>query len=62
MTIYEKAIKVREECESHKKCTSEEDCPYYDKCFESKILFFAVESYSIRMIAEAIKEEKWNVK
>ena len=50
MTIYQKAIKVRKEC------------IYYKKCSKSNIILFSPMDDNILTIAEAIHEEKWNVK
>ena len=61
MNNYQKAIKVREECEKHIECAIENNCPYYDKCFKSNILFFPPETYDIKTIIKAIEEEDWNI-
>ena len=59
MTIYQKAIKVRKECETQRVCGK---CSYNNHCFKSNILFFEPTIEDIKDIARAIKEEKWNVK
>ena len=59
MTIYQKAIKVRKECETRKVC---DNCPYDEDCLKSNILFFTPYTSDIKEIAKAIVEEKWNVK
>ena len=59
MTNYQKAIKVRKTCEDQKDCR---ECPYYEKCKNTKIFFFSPVEENIEDIARAIKEEKWNVK
>ena len=59
MTNYQKAIKVRKECETQKVC---ENCPYKDNCLKSNILFFDPSMEDLKMIAKAIVLEKWNVK
>ena len=43
MTNYQKAIKVRKECETHREC---ENCPYKKHCLISDILFYA---YSLHL-------------
>ena len=59
MTIYQKAIKVRKECETQKACVN---CSYDEDCLKSNIIFFIPCTSNIKEIAKAIKEEKWNVK
>ena len=59
MTIYQKAIKVRKECETHREC---ENCPYKKHCLISDILFFEPSMENIEDVAKAIVKEKWNVK
>ena len=59
MTIYQKAIKVRKECESQKGCGN---CPYDEDCLISNIIFFIPSTSNIKEIAKAIVKEKWNVK
>ena len=59
MTNYQKAIKVRKECETQKVCGN---CPYKDHCLKSNILFFAPSKEDLKEIAKAIVIEKWNVK
>ena len=59
MTIYQKAIKVRKECEVQSVC---EKCAYKKHCLVSDILFFEPSKEDLEEIAKAIKEEKWDVK
>ena len=59
MTIYQKAIKVRKECESQKAC---ENCSYKEQCLKSNILFFDPSMEDLKVITKAIVIEKWNVK
>ena len=59
MTIYQKAIKVRKECEVQKVC---ENCPYKEDCLKSIILFFNPTIEDVKEVAKAIVIEKWNVK
>ena len=59
MTIYQKAIKVRKECESRKVCAN---CPYDEDCLKSNIIFLIPSMSNIKEIAKAIVIEKWNVK
>ena len=59
MTIYQKAIKVRKECESQKVC---ENCPYNEDCLKSNIIFLIPSTSNIKEITKAIVEEKWIVK
>ena len=59
MTIYQKAIKVREECESQEVCAN---CPYDEDCLKSNIIFLIPSMSNIKEIAKAIVTEKWNVK
>ena len=59
MTIYQKAIKVRKECESQEVCVN---CPYHKDCLNSNIIFFIPCTSNIKEIAKAIVIEKWNVK
>ena len=59
MTNYQKAIKVRKECETQKVCGN---CPYKDYCLKSNILFFEPSMEDLKEIAKAIVKEKWNVK
>lgn len=59
MTNYQKAIKVRKECESQRVC---ENCSYKDHCFKSNILFFEPSMEDLKNITKAIVKEKWNVK
>ena len=62
MNNYQKAIKVREECEKHIECGIKNNCPYYDKCLKSDILIFPPETYDTKTIIKAIEEEDWNIK
>ena len=59
MNVYQKAVKVRKECETHREC---ENCPYKKHCLISDILFFEPSLEDLKEIAKAIKEEKWDVK
>ena len=59
MTIYQKAIKLRKQCENTKFC---KNCKYLDKCNKSHILTFEPMWADIKYIAEIIIKEKWNVK
>jgi hypothetical protein len=59
MTIYQKAIKVKKECESRKVCG---DCIYCYYCATTNILLYSPAFETIEVIAKAIEEEKWNVK
>ena len=59
MTTYQKAIKVRKECETQKVCGN---CPYKDHCLKSNILFFEPSMEDLKEIAKVIVIEKWNVK
>ena len=59
MTIYQKAIKIRKECETQKGC---ENCPYNEDCIKSNIIFLIPSTSNIKEIAKAIVIEKWNVK
>ena len=62
MNIYQKAIKVRKECESRTNC---DDCKYYEDCKNSNffiIYFYTPADESIEKISKVIKEEKWSVK
>ena len=59
MTNYQKAIKVRKECENHRVC---ENCPYKKHCLISDILFFEPSKEDLKDITKAIVIEKWNVK
>ena len=62
MTIYQKAIKVRNTCENQNQCNGENECIYFKKCTKSNIILFSPMDSNILTIAKAIKEEKWNVK
>ena len=59
MTIFEKANKVRKECESHFLCT---DCSYKEQCLNSNILLLEPRLADLIEIKKAIVLEKWNVK
>ena len=59
MTNYQKAIKVRKECEAQKVCGN---CPYKEHCLKSNILFFEPSMEDLKEIAKAIVKEKWIVK
>ena len=59
MTIYQKAIKVRNYCENKTPCDGR---IYRDKCSKSKKLLFAPVDEKLKDIAEAIQSEKWKVK
>ena len=59
MTNYQKAIKIKKECESRKVCG---DCNYCFNCATTNILLYSPAFESIEVIAKAIKEEKWNIK
>lgn len=59
MTNYQKAIKVRKECEAHREC---ENCPYKKHCLISDILFFEPSKEDLKEITKAIVIEKWEVK
>ena len=59
MTNYQKAIKVRKECETQRVCVN---CPYKEHCLKSNILFFEPSMEDLNVIAKAIVKEKWNVK
>ena len=58
MTNYQKAIKVRKQCESKKTC---EGCNYMNMCKYSSFFFKPIDK-NIETVARAIKEEKWKVK
>ena len=59
MNIYQKAIEVKNECKSRKNC---DKCKYTNYCSKTEILFYCPSYEDIKLIAKAIKEEKWNVK
>ena len=59
MTIYQKAMKVRIECESQNAC---ENCSYKEQCLKSNILFFDPSMEDLKVITKGIVIEKWNVK
>ena len=59
MTKYQKAIKVRKTCDSRLTCKG---CIYANNCLVTNY-FLSPPSYeNIKVIAEAIHEEKWDVK
>ena len=59
MTIYQKAIKVRQYCEKRIGC---DGCIYRDKCRKSENILLAPIDEKLINIAIAIKKEKWKVK
>ena len=59
MTNYQKAIKVRKDCETQRGCKS---CPYKVHCLKSNILFFDPTVEDLKDITKAIVVEKWDVK
>ena len=59
MTNYQKALKVRKECETQKVCAN---CTYKDQCLKSHILIFEPCMENLKLITKAIVIEKWNVK
>ena len=59
MTNYQKAIKLRKQCENTKAC---KECKYYDNCKKSNIILFSPMDDNLLTIAKAIKQEKWKVK
>ena len=59
MTNYQKAVKVRKECESRELCKG---CSYFDKCNNSKLVRDEPMFTNLQLIAEAIQKEKWKVK
>ena len=59
MTNYQKAIKVRKDCETRGTC---KNCPYRKHCLKSNILFFDPILTDLKEIAKAIVIEKWIVK
>ena len=59
MTSYQKAIKVRKECEIHILCT---ECSYKEQCLNSNIILLEPRLTDIKEIVKAIVLEKWNVK
>ena len=58
MNIYQKAIEVKNECKSRKKC---DECKYTNYCLKTEILFYCPSYEDIKLIAKAIKEEKWEI-
>ena len=59
MTSYQKAIKVRKDCETRGTC---KNCPYKKHCLISDILFFEPSKEDLKEIAKTIVIEKWDVK
>ena len=59
MTIYQKAVKVRKECETQFLCT---ECSYKEQCLNSNILLVEPRLADLKEITKAIVIEKWNVK
>ena len=59
MNIYQKAIEVKNECKSRKNC---DKCKYTNYCSKTEILFYCPSYEDIKLIAKAIREEKWEVK
>ena len=59
MTNYQKAIKVRKECETHILCM---ECSYKEQCINSNIVLLEPRLTDLEEIAKAIVIEKWNVK
>ena len=59
MTSYQKAIKVRKECELQILCT---ECLYKEQCINSNIVLLEPRLTDIKEIVKAIVLEKWNVK
>lgn len=58
MNIYQKAIEVKNECKSRKNC---DKCKYTNYCSKTEILFYCPSYEDIKLIAKAIKEEKWEI-
>ena len=58
MNFYQKAIEVKNECESRKKC---DECKYINYCLKTDILFYCPSDEDIKLITKAIKEEKWDI-
>ena len=62
MTNYQKAIKVRKVCETQAYCNiNGYNCPYKDYCLKSNIVFINPTFQDLKIVAKAIKEEKWKV-
>ena len=59
MKNYLKAIKVIKYCKNKNHC---DDCIYRVNCRTSKILLYAPINVNIKILAKAIREEKWKVK
>ena len=59
MTNYQKAIKVRKDCETRSTC---KNCPYRKHCLKSNIVFPDPILDNLKNITIAIVKEKWNVK
>lgn len=62
MDYYQKAIKVRKECESREVCIGETTCPYIKHCANSILFITLPVETSIETMVEVIKKEKWIVK
>ena len=62
MNNYQKAIKVRKVCETQAYCNINGwNCPYKDYCLKSNIVFINPTFQDLKVVAKAIKEEKWKV-
>ena len=62
MNNYQKAIKVRKACETQAYCNiNGRNCPYKDYCLKSNIVFINPTFQDLKVVAKAIKEEKWKV-
>ena len=59
MSIYQKAIKVRKECETRDIC---KNCPYKEQCLNSNIVFLEPSFQDLKEIAKVIVIAKSNVK
>lgn len=59
MTFYQKAIKLKEQCENQECCAF---CKYFLYCRDSKILIYIPSDEKLETLSKAIKEEKWDVK
>ena len=63
MTIFQKAIKVRKECENHKKCNfNNNNCLYKDYCMITSTLLYSPMKENLKTLSNAIQKEKWKVK
>ena len=58
MKNYLKAIKVIKYCKNKNHC---DECIYHVNCRKSKILLYAPLNVNIKILAKAIKQEKWKV-